>query len=54
MKAAEQVLAELFLERQIKEERMWREHQARWNFVHHHRRNSAHRAWKRRHASGRA
>ena len=54
MKAAEQVLAEIFLARQIREERQWRMQQARWNFTQHQRRNPSHQAWKRRRASGRA
>lgn len=54
MKDFRQVMAEIFLERQLKEERQWRLHQARWNFTSHHRRNPSHQAWKRRRASGRA
>jgi len=47
-------MAEAFLEHTLREQAAWRLHQARWNFVQHHRRNPAHRAWKKRRASGRS
>lgn len=53
MRSMETVMAELFMEQQLKERAAWLLHQARWSFVQHHRRNPAHRRWKKRRAAGR-
>lgn len=49
----QEMMAAAFLERQLKQLAEWRAHQARWNFVGHHRRNPARAAWKKRRAAGR-
>lgn len=54
MRTIQTVMAEIFMEQQLKDRAAWLMHNARWNFVQHHRRNPAHSAWKKRRASGRS